>query len=520
MKAENQYDVVILGGGLAGLTLSLQLRKQLPDLRVLVLERRMHPVPEAAFKIGESSVEIGAHYFARVLGLEEHIQRDQLPKLGLRYFFSGEDNSRIEKRVEMGGNKFFPAPSYQFDRGRFENFLGQRAREVGVDFTYGCKVTGVRLSDDDTDHVVETRDECYSTRWLVDASGRTNLLKTQLGLEKSVGHHAHSAWFRINERIKVDDWSDDVSWQQRNHDKSGQRWLSTNHFMGDGYWVWFIPLASGSTSIGIVVDGDMHSFETIDSYKKCMVWLKKHEPQCAAEIEPLEDRLQDFAGFENYSYSAQQVFSEKRWALTGEAGVFLDPFYSPGSDFIAMSNTFLTSLIEQEREGRPYEMYAGFYNEIYLKLFEGNLSLYEKQYPLFGNGTVMPAKVVWDFAYYWSFPAFFFFHERLADLRSFASAEDALNGLRDLNAEMQKSFRAWHAATKGDMPDTAMFFDVTEIPLMYRLNLGLTEPLSEEEFLPRLMANIADLENLAVEIKRLVNVKEPAKVYKALSALV
>lgn len=185
-----------------------------------------------------------------------------------------------------------------------------------------------------------------------------------------------------------------------------------------------------------------------------------------------------------------------------------------------MSNTFLTSLIEQERGGRPYEMYAGFYNEIYLKLFEGNLSLYEKQYPLFGNGTVMLAKVVWDFAYYWSFPAFFFFHERLADLRSFASAEDALNGLRDLNAEMQESFRVWHAATQGDTQDTAMFFDVTEIPLMYRLNLGLTEPLSEGEFLPRLMANIADLENLAVEIKRLVNVKEPAKVYKALSALV
>ena len=39
------HDLIILGGGLAGLTLALQLRQRLPDLDVLVLERRSHPVP-------------------------------------------------------------------------------------------------------------------------------------------------------------------------------------------------------------------------------------------------------------------------------------------------------------------------------------------------------------------------------------------------------------------------------------------------------------------------------------------
>jgi hypothetical protein len=71
--ALDSFDAVIMGGGLAGLTLALQLRQRFADLRVLVLERRAHPVPHAAHKVGESSVEIGAHYFDTVLGLKAHM---------------------------------------------------------------------------------------------------------------------------------------------------------------------------------------------------------------------------------------------------------------------------------------------------------------------------------------------------------------------------------------------------------------------------------------------------------------
>lgn len=51
----------------------MQLKQRDPELAITVLERRAHPVREAAFKVGESTVEIGAHYFADVLGLREHL---------------------------------------------------------------------------------------------------------------------------------------------------------------------------------------------------------------------------------------------------------------------------------------------------------------------------------------------------------------------------------------------------------------------------------------------------------------
>jgi 2-polyprenyl-6-methoxyphenol hydroxylase-like FAD-dependent oxidoreductase len=53
-------DVLIIGGGLAGLTLALQLRERCPGLAIRVLERRGHPVPAAAHKICYSTVDFGA----------------------------------------------------------------------------------------------------------------------------------------------------------------------------------------------------------------------------------------------------------------------------------------------------------------------------------------------------------------------------------------------------------------------------------------------------------------------------
>ncbi|MFT6028113.1 MAG: 2-polyprenyl-6-methoxyphenol hydroxylase-like FAD-dependent oxidoreductase, partial [Bacteroidia bacterium] len=75
------YNVVICGGGLAGLTLSLQLKQQNPALYITVIEKTERPLKEAAHKVGESTVEIGAHYLSQKLGLKSYIDKKQFPKL-------------------------------------------------------------------------------------------------------------------------------------------------------------------------------------------------------------------------------------------------------------------------------------------------------------------------------------------------------------------------------------------------------------------------------------------------------
>ena len=422
---DGEYDVVILGGGLAGLTLAMQLKQARPETSILVAEKRQHPVPEVAFKVGESTVELGTHYLRDVLGLSEHLDTHQLPKAGLRCFFTAGDNSDIAQRIELGGRIIPPILSHQFDRGRFENMLGEENLKLGVAFWDACKVQQVSLGA--SEHLVtlqrNAEEFTLSARWVVDASGRACLLKRKLGLGEKVAHDASAVWFRIDDKIDVTEWSDDETWRARVPD--GLRWLSTNHLMGRGYWVWLIPLPSGATSIGIVADARLHPHKQMNRFERALAWLYQYEPQCAKMIDQKRDRVQDFRALKQYAYGCKKIFSAQRWAITGEAGVFVDPLYSPGSDFIGMSNGLITDLIIRDLAGEPIRERVEHYNQSYLNLFKLFLAIYEGQYALMGNAQVMSAKIVWDFAIYWAVTALLFFHNnKLFDWKWISSVND------------------------------------------------------------------------------------------------
>src|SRR5579875_1844460 len=163
----SQYDVAILGGGLAGLTLALQLKRTRPAMRIFIAEKQKHPVPEAAHKVGESTVEIGGAI---------------LPLLD----------------------------SYQLDRGRIENMLSEYLPDLGVKLLDGAKVQRIDLRPEGERHRIqilqEGSEQEIEARWVVDASGRSSLLKRQLGLARKVEHAANAVWFRINHEIDIDQW--------------------------------------------------------------------------------------------------------------------------------------------------------------------------------------------------------------------------------------------------------------------------------------------------------------------------
>lgn len=501
-------EVCILGGGLAGLTLGIQLKQRSPNLSIVILEKRKGPAPEAAFKVGESTVEIGAHYFAEVLNLKEHLKSAHLPKFGLRYFFQKGNNSDITTRLECGAGEFLPTPSYQIDRGIFENHLSELCVSLDIQLLDNCKVESVELPQNNITGKVEASQGDtplhIESDWIIDASGRASLIKRQLHLQEDVPHKCSSAWFRVEGRIQIDEWNTDPSWHERIRESS--RWLSTNHLMGKGYWVWLIPLGSGHTSVGIVADSEIHPLSSYNSIEKAMQWLEQNEPECAKHI---NGKILDFMAYKNFSYGCQTVFNENKWALSGEAGLFLDPFYSPGSDYIAISNTLISELILMERSGKGIAAYTRLYDQIYHQLFNIHLSLYEGQYHFFGDGKVMVPKIIWDFSYYWCIPATLFFQNRITDPHLFAQFQQQLAEANDLNLQVQQTFRDWHKADNSEAPSN--FVNLPKVTFMRQLNTELQDQLNDEQFKKRMIDNLEFLKDLAAEI---INTSTAAKLKK------
>src|SRR5262249_36276690 len=316
---------------------------------------------------------------------------------------------------------------------------GHRVRAIALDRAAGHRITI---------HGPEG-ERAIAARWIVDAAGRAGLLKRQLGLVRSSTHAANAAWWRFGSRIKIDEWSDDRAWRARV--PSGLRWHSTVHLMGVGYWFWLIPLGSGSHSFGIVADAALHPFARINRFERALDWLREFEPQAAVVMDAHADELEDFLALQHFAHGCGRVFSPDRWALVGEAGVFTDPFYSPGSDFIAIGNDYTTDLIVRDARGEDVADRAEAFNAMYLRLFEAFIRLYDGQYPIMGNAQVMTAKISWDNSSYWAVTAQLFFQRRLVRPEFVASIDSLLRRYFLLHARMQQFFKAWSNADAGSL---------------------------------------------------------------------
>jgi flavin-dependent dehydrogenase len=498
------YDVAILGGGLAGLSLGRQLKLVRPETSVFIAEKRPGPAPEAAFKVGESTVELAANYFGEKLGLKEDLEVNQLHKMSLRYFYPAGDNSDLAQRVEFGTPFKPPVPSYQLDRGKFENELARRNVVAGVDLFQGAFIDGVELGDDH--HAVTIvrggpggERTTVNARWVVDAAGRAFILKRQLGLEQDNDHVINSSWFRLAGGLDWEKWvEDDPEWLERVPTR-GLRRLATTHLMGEGYWVWMIPLSSGPVSIGIVADPRFHPFERINTFEGALDWLQEYEPQLAGEVESRRDQVEDFLKIEDFSYGCKQVYSgEGRWALTGEAGPFLDPFYSPGSDFIGMGNTLVTDLIVRDLGGEDVGERAKAHNDFFLAAYDVTLTWYLDQYQFFGDPQISIIKVGCNNLAYWSTTASLMCHGKLADVEFRDKVMPEIERIWQLSRRLEVLLRDWYQAAPHEYERAYIHTNWFPAVGLRHVQMGL--PLDDEALVGKATDDRKAMEALAVAV--------------------
>jgi len=174
-----ECDVLVVGGGPAGSTIAGLLAQR--HRRVVLLEKDHFP----RFHIGESLLPLNLPLFDR-LGVADQIRHIGVYKPGAELV---SDEHDAVATFRFADNPFLSVGySYQVRRSEFDKLLLDNSRQLGAHVFECTRVTDVTLDAGDRATVFaigphETSMQ-WSTRFLVDASGRDTLLSGRLGIKR------------------------------------------------------------------------------------------------------------------------------------------------------------------------------------------------------------------------------------------------------------------------------------------------------------------------------------------------
>jgi flavin-dependent dehydrogenase len=398
-SAAFDYDVVILGGAFSGASAALLLRRESPELRVLIIEKA------EAFdeKVGEATTEMSAMFLTRRLALWQHLELEQLPKEGLRYWFSNARVTGHANAAETGGFIRSTVPAFQLRRDALDEHILATAVAEGADLWRPARALDLALADYANRITVDFGGEprTVTCGWVLDASGRANVIGRKLNLiERNDEHPTAAIWCRWKNVRHIDEIA------VRNGLAGGNvssRRLATNHYTGYGYWIWVIPLGNGETSIGVVFDKRLVDLHHSKNRAEDFIAFLKAIPSLAELLEGAEPRLEDLRFYSHLAYATKQYMG-KGWALIGDAAAFLDPYYSPGLDHAAFSVEATTEIVREQSMGKDVDARIAEHNETFVRSYWRFFrAVYKDKYYYMGEADLLSAAMLIDTAQYYIF---------------------------------------------------------------------------------------------------------------------
>jgi flavin-dependent dehydrogenase len=309
-------QVLVVGGGPAGATIAALLAER--GIDVVLLEKDRHP----RFHIGESLLPLNIPLLER-LGVAKDIERIGMPKWGVD-FVSPVHGRAMSFQFADAWDKS-QAYSFQVRRSAFDHILLKNAAAKGARVFEGWRVSELDLTHPAGVEVTAKSDTGEEQRWragfLVDASGRDTLVANRLGLKERNRRHASAAIYGHFTGARR---------------QEGRAEGNISIFWFDHGWIWFIPLADGTTSIGAVCPPDY-----LKSRKSDVTGFFR---DTIAKSPQLAERLVDATltgpatATGNYSYRARRM-AGRNYLLVGDAYAFIDPVFSTGV-FLAMNSAF------------------------------------------------------------------------------------------------------------------------------------------------------------------------------------
>ena len=395
------YDVAIIGGALAGAATAILLLRERPQLRVLVIER------SSSFgrRVGEATVEISGYFLGRVLGLTRYLNEAHLVKQGMRFWFFNERTQSLDQCSEVGGRYLSRIPAYQVDRAALDEEVLRRAQALGAELLRPASVARTQLVAGGQQKLEIRQNEQIReilARWIVDASGVAALLARQEGWWRpNTLHPTTAVWARWT---GVKDW-DGCELAKKYPDWArecqGIRTTATNHFTGPGWWAWCIPLKGGDFSIGVVFDQRLVNWPEGGSLgERLRSFLMRH-PVARELMAQAQWREGDVHWRKNLPYYST-TFAGDGFVLVGDAAAFLDPFYSPGMDWISFTSSAAADLILAQQNGEELAARIEKQNRDFSRSYDQWFqALYQDKYEYMGDFDLMRLAFLLDLGLYY-----------------------------------------------------------------------------------------------------------------------
>jgi flavin-dependent dehydrogenase len=420
--AASHYDVVVIGGGPAGATVSTLIAQR--GYTVGVFERERFP----RFHIGESLIP-ETYWVLKRLNMLEKMQRSHFVKKYSVQFVNA--SGKLSAPFYFHDNKPHEcSQTWQVVRSEFDQMMLDNAREYGADAHEGVHVlealfdgdraVGVRIKDADG----ERRE--VRARVVVDASGQAALLQNRFRLR---------VWDPFLYKGAV--WTYwKGAYRDTGRDEGATMVLQTENRNG---WFWYIPQHDDVVSVGVVAPFDYLFKERGGNHEKT---YHEEVERCLAVKERISGatRVTGYFATRDYSYRSTRVAGDG-WVLVGDAFGFLDPLYSSGV-LLALKSGELAAdaIVEGFEKGDTSEAQLGQWG------------------PVFNAGVDRMRRLVCEFYDGFSFGAFVreYPHLRgtvtdllIGDL--FTDRVDVVWGpLESLYRPNKHPIPPWHAGTAGE----------------------------------------------------------------------
>lgn len=343
MAPAPQYDVAILGSGLAGSTLAACLARN--GAKVLILDAGTHP----RFAIGESTIPYTSMMMRLVserygvpeikwLTTFEAVQGKISTNCGVKRNFGFLYHREGAKQNPLETSEF-PIPKITHTENHFyrqdtDAWMLSVAVKYGATVKQQTKIVDVDIDDEGVTVIAEHGDP-YRVKFVVDASGFRSPLAEKFQLRQQptrLRHHSRSIFTHM---VGVKPYEDTIPKGVHNNPSPWSE--GTLHHLFDGGWMWVIPFdnhpraTSSLCSVGLNLDPRVHPDTDLSPEEEFRAFIAKY-PDIAPQFEGAT-AVRDWVKTGRLQYSSKQTIGY-RWCLTSHAAGFVDALFSRG-----LSNT-------------------------------------------------------------------------------------------------------------------------------------------------------------------------------------